>query len=68
MQDMRRLILFLVVLAMAQLAVAGEFKITTWNLKWFPSGVANRKDPTVESARIAAAASYPTGGVPPDGA
>jgi endonuclease/exonuclease/phosphatase family metal-dependent hydrolase len=52
-QDMRRLTLLLFVIWAAQLFAADAIKITTWNLKWFPSGVANRKDPTVETVRIA---------------
>lgn len=53
---MRRLTLFVFVIWAAQLLAADAIRITTWNLKWFPSGVANRKDPTVEAVRIARAA------------
>jgi endonuclease/exonuclease/phosphatase family metal-dependent hydrolase len=35
---------------------AAELSVTTWNLKWFPSGLANRRDEKVESQRIDAIA------------
>ena len=62
---MWRLIPQLLIFLAAQFAAAGELKITTWNLKWFPSGIANRRDPAVESARIIAAASV-LKGIDPD--
>jgi len=31
---------------------AGEIKCATWNMQWFPSGVANRRLPDIETARI----------------
>jgi endonuclease/exonuclease/phosphatase family metal-dependent hydrolase len=54
MQDMRRLILGFLLLA--NLAGAADISVTTWNLKWFPSGVANRRDERAEAKRIEAVA------------
>lgn len=53
---MRRIIFLVFVFWAAQLFAADALKITTWNLKWFPSGLANRKEPAVESVRILQAA------------
>lgn len=39
-----------------QLAAAETWKITTWNLEWFPSGKPNLVDATIEAKRTAAAA------------
>src|ERR1039458_59908 len=62
---MRRLTLFIFVIWAAQLLAADTIRITTWNLKWFPSGIANRKDPAVETVRIAKAAEV-LRGIDPD--
>ena len=52
---MRRLVALILFLA-APLALAGEtFRVTTWNLQWFPSGKANLRDPVQEPKRIAEA-------------
>jgi endonuclease/exonuclease/phosphatase family metal-dependent hydrolase len=41
----------------ATTVLAGEtLRVTTWNLKWFPSGKANIRDPVEEPRRIAEAA------------
>ncbi len=56
MQNLRRLILFFAAIFAATSAHAGGLRITTWNLHWFPSGIANRRNLDHEQTRIAAAA------------
>lgn len=51
---MRRLIFFF--LLFANLASADGLSVTTWNLKWFPSGIANRRDEATELKRTEAIA------------
>lgn len=41
LQEMRRLSLVLLVLAGTLAAAAGDLVVTTWNMKWFPSGRAD---------------------------
>ena len=58
MQSVRRLIV-LSLLCLGLLvagAVADTIRVTTWNLKWFPSGSPKRQSAEVESARIRQAA------------
>jgi endonuclease/exonuclease/phosphatase family metal-dependent hydrolase len=61
MQDLRRLGLSIVsLLALLfggwQQGRAETIRVTTWNLEWFPSGVANRRLPEHEEKRIREAA------------
>src|SRR5450432_3862460 len=54
---MRGLIAVFVVWLAATAALSAEtLRVTTWNLKWFPSGKANLRDPVEEPKRIAEAA------------
>ena len=54
---MRRLIIaFLALLATAGGLSAETLRVTTWNMEWFPSGVANRRDAAEEARRILEAA------------
>lgn len=48
--------IFLAVLFAAQLPAAETWKVTTWNLEWFPSGKPDFTDATVEAERTASAA------------
>ncbi len=43
-------------LALSCGASGESLRVTTWNLEWFPSGIANLKDPAKETKRIAEAA------------
>lgn len=42
--------------ALSYTASAESLRVTTWNLEWFPSGIANLRDPAKEAKRIAEAA------------
>ena len=57
MQNLRRLIAVIFAVWAGALLAAAPLRITTWNLHWFPSGVANLKVPEIEAERISAAAS-----------
>jgi endonuclease/exonuclease/phosphatase family metal-dependent hydrolase len=49
-------LLLLLGLLFPEPAWAETIRVTTWNLEWFPSGVANRRLPKVEARRIEEAA------------
>jgi endonuclease/exonuclease/phosphatase family metal-dependent hydrolase len=63
---MRWLIAFIAAwIAATPVTAADAIRITTWNLKWFPSGKANLRDPIEENRRITAAADV-LRGIDPD--
>lgn len=49
-------LLALAIFAQATPAAGAEWKVTTWNLEWFPAGAPDVRDPNIEGRRIREAA------------
>lgn len=56
LRPLRSALLALATLALASLVAGADWKVTTWNLEWFPAGAPDVRDPEVESRRIREAA------------
>lgn len=56
MPKMRRIVAALFAVALCAPVFADSIRVTTWNLKWFPSGSSNATTPAAEAANIKAAA------------
>jgi hypothetical protein len=47
---------FVVALALGESPEPAKFRITTWNLEWFPNGSAHDATPEVQAQRVVSAA------------